>query len=402
MSEATYTYTAIDAAGRNRVGAVTAASELAALRAVAASGLSPVSVSRATSARRVIRPGRAVPKELVANATREISVLLRARVPLSQGLAAMAEHESNAAFAATLSDVAHRVDSGDAISDAVAAHPAVFGDVYVQSLRAAERTGRLADITAALAVMLERRLATSRTLGRAMAYPLIVMLVIALALSVLVVFVVPRFSASLGSSGGELPLLTRTIAGLGSHVAGLWWAYGVAAIGAVWGLMAVWRSTPGREAIEALIERTPIFGAVLTAVTTARFARVLGVALGSGLNLIESVELAGRATGRSAFVALCDGMVQGLRRGEPLSDLLRNSRFLPGFARRLLAAGQDAAELAEASLVVADHYDERAEHLSKGVSAMLEPILTLIMAGVVLLIAISVFQPMWQMVRMAH
>jgi type II secretory pathway component PulF len=118
--------------------------------------------------------------------------------------------------------------------------------------------------------------------------------------------------------------------------------------------------------------------------------------------VIEALQMGGRATGRPVFVNDCEAMVERLRQGENLADVLRATRYLPSFARRMIGAGKDSSDLARSCDVVARHYDREAQHLTKNVNTVIEPIMTVAMAGIVLLVALSVFLPMWGMVRLKH
>jgi type II secretory pathway component PulF len=226
--------------------------------------------------------------------------------------------------------------------------------------------------------------------------------VIVLAMVVLIGFVVPRFAASFAGGTASLPLLTRLLATFGESMSSYWWLYAGVTACVITGIVLSWKDPRGRIRIERIVPRVPVVGPIAVAVATARFSRVLGLSLGSGLDLVEAVELAGRATGNRAFAQRTTAMVSALRRGEALPALLTRAGLLPGFATRLLSAGKDASELARACVIVADHYDEQSDHRTKGLTSVIEPLLTLVMAVVVLVVALSVFQPMWQSVSMSR
>jgi len=401
MSTLNYKYVALDSAGQRRKGTMQGAGEQDAYRKVVAAGLTPVRLTLVNNAEPIFSFQKVSGSDIV-DLTRELSVLVEARIPLDRGLASIAEHDGKAALTTMIRDIAAMIESGLPMTQALERYRATFGEVYIETVRAAEKSGSLVAVMSHLADLLERQQETRQQLKRAMSYPLIVMTVVALAVTVIVVFVVPKFGAIFAAHEVQMPLMTRVIQAIGDSVRGYWWAYAVALLAAGLSLFFSWKSPVGRVVMERILARTPYVGRVITAVTTGRFARVVSIGLSSGLDVIDSVEIGGRATGRPVFVSECRDMADGLRRGEQLTEVLKPTRYLPPFAKRMISAGKDSTELAKACEIVARHYDREATHLTKNVNTIVEPLLTVAMAGIVLIVALSVFLPMWQMVRLNH
>jgi len=267
-------------------------------------------------------------------------------------------------------------------------------------MRAAEKSGNISEIAIHLADMLERQIENRQQLRRALAYPIIVMSIVSLAITVIVVFVIPRFGATFAAQGIEMPMITKVLRAIGESVQSTWWLYLSFIVASIFGFVAAWRTPRGRLRYEQVFSRTPYIRRIISASTAAQFCRVFGLGIGSGLDLIESLEMSGRATGRPIFIAECEGMADRLRRGATLGDVLKNTKSLPSFARRMISAGRDSQELSKSCVIVARHYDREASHLTKNINTLIEPILTVAMAVIVLVIALSVFLPMWQMVGM--
>jgi MSHA biogenesis protein MshG len=231
-----------------------------------------------------------------------------------------------------------------------------------------------------------------------MTYPAIVGAVVAMAMTVIIVFVVPRFAIIFETNGIPLPLTTRVIRGLGDSVRDWWWLYLLGGAGVAIAAMEQWRSARGRLRIERVLLKTPYFGTIVSAVTTARFSRVMSIGIDSGIEVIEAIGIAGRATGRPVFVAECDQLCDRMRAGESFETVLNTAKYLPNFARRLLAAGKDSKELAGAGRIIARHYDRLGDNLAKSINTVIEPMITISIAIIVLIVALSVFLPMWQMI----
>jgi type II secretory pathway component PulF len=178
-----------------------------------------------------------------------------------------------------------------------------------------------------------------------------------------------------------------------------WYLYANVVVGVITTIALMWRNAGGRLTLEGVLLRVPYISRIITSVTTARFARVLGISLSSGLDVTEAIEIAGRSTGRPVFVNECAAMASRLRQGDRLADVLQSTRYLPAFARRMLGAGKDASEVSGACDIVSRHYDREATDLTRNINTIVEPMMTVALAGIVLLVALSVFLPMWQMAR---
>lgn len=340
-----------------------------------------------------------VTDEDIAGLTRELSVMVEARVPLARGLLSIAEQEGKPQLSAMIQDIATQVESGSTMSDAIMRHQKVFGEVYVETMRAAERSGNLVAVTGELADLLDRQMDLRKQLRQAMTYPIVVLCTVGVAFGIFIGFVIPRFAGQFKNGGVELPLATRIVQSLGDSVRSEWWAYLIAIVSLVIASITAFRTPSGRIFFERMLMRLPAVGPLAVSAVTARFLRVMSITVGSGLDLVESVIISGRATGQHAFSQDCSRVADRLSQGESLSESLASIRSLPVFARRMLGAGHDAADLSRASLLVAKHFDRKASMLTKSVSSLIEPLMTILMAALVLLVALSVFLPMWQLAR---
>ena len=397
MSTLSFTFHAVDQGGKRRSGRIDATNEQSAFQMLLEQGLTPLKI-RESKARLSLLRTRRVTQQEIATLTREMSVLLEANIPIGRGLLSIAEHEKNPALRDMIFDIASMIESGDKITSAFSRYEHVFGGVYIETLRSAEKTGQIGPVASHLADMLERNIETTQQIKRALTYPLIVVGFVILALSVIVIFVVPKFAKIFEANGVELPLTTRIVRTLGVSMTQYWWVYVLVAAVGIYTLVKAWRSDRGRFRIEKFLHRLPYIGTMFTAVTTARFSRVMSIGLESGIEVIEAIEIAGGSTGRPVFQAECVRMCDRMRSGESLTDVINRAHGLPSFARRLYGSGKDSKELARAGSIIARHYDRQSDHLAKNINTIIEPMITMAMAGIVLLVALSVFLPMWQMI----
>lgn len=398
MSMKRFQYKALDENGKTVRSMINAPDEDAAFALLSDQGLTVLDVQLGNQVRSLgIRHDRVTAVE-IALLTREMNALLEANIPLARGLISIGEHEKNKKLRDMVIDIASMIEAGEKITVAFSKYKDEFGEVYIETLRSAEKSGKMASVTAHLADMLERNVELRQMVRRAMSYPLIVVGFVSMALGVIVVFVVPRFAVIFESNGVELPLTTMIVRMIGDSVMSYWWAYIGTVLLAVFGLVKAWKSQAGRYRIELILHKLPYIGKVLSAVTTARFSSVMSIGLESGIEVIEAIEISGMSTGRPVFQRECNSMCMEMRNGSSLEDVINNSKTLPNFARRLLGSGKDSDELARAGRIIARHYDRMADHLTKNINTVIEPMITIAMAGIVLLIALSVFLPMWQMI----
>ena len=239
------------------------------------------------------------PRDL-ANFTYQLGVLVSARVPLSEGLIGMAQQERDPKLRGLIMDVAKRIQSGERLSAAMEAHQSQLGEVYVQTIHAAEKSGNLPKVLEHLTDMLEAGQEQSRLVRGAMTYPACVVIVLALAVLFLCGFVVPKFAKIFQSKSLKLPVFTEMLMAFGFSLQHYWWAYLMASAALAFAARLMWMRPNGRALIDRAAHRVPYINAILVGSTISRFARIFSVSLQSGLGLIESLELAGKVAPRAA------------------------------------------------------------------------------------------------------
>lgn len=394
MSQLSFKFDAVDRRGARTQGVLTAPNLQEAYRQVSAVGLQPV---RIRQARRAQGSRRRVTSRDIAHFTQQFEVLMQARLPIVESLRAIGEQENNPRLQSAILDVAKNVDAGRNLSDALAAHRNLFGDVYVETMRAAERSGNMIEALSNLADMLYREYEMRKRVSGALTYPVAVMAWMALALAFLLIAVVPRFAKMFSDRGVDLPLPTKILL-FGSDALISWWPVlllGVAA--GVIGVRWAWRKQSYRIMLDALLHKVPVLSQILRDVAIGRFAQVLGLSIRSGLGLIEALDLAGRASGRPLMVSEANRLADQVKHGGRLADVLLTCSYLPQLTRRMLTAGEEAAELPKMCAVIFGHCEREVAHLARRVTDLIEPLLIVVLAAAVLVIALAIFLPMWNM-----
>ncbi len=398
MSDINFDYRAVDNNGSILAGVINAPDKIEAFRKVTALGLTPLKIkpNRKQRAKR----GKKIKRGDIAHFTYQLGVLMAARIPISDGLISIAEQETNPRLKTIIYDIATRIESGEGISQAMAVHTDVFGGVYVETVHAAEQTGNTIKVLEHLSEMLEREQESSSQVRGALMYPACVTLVLLFAVSFLLIFVVPRFATMFAERGVELPMLTQIIVLLGTSAKNYWWLEIPAAAGIFFGFRALKQTPQGKALLDRFLHKIPVLRQILIGAAIGRFTRILGLCLSSGLNLIDALEMAGRASGRPLLMVDAQMLVQQVRSGGRLKDILNDSTYITPFARRMIGAGEESAELPKMCEVVSKHYDREVRQLTKNIGTIIEPVMVVMIAMVVLVIALSIFLPMWNMMSL--
>ncbi|MHC4975903.1 MAG: type II secretion system F family protein [Planctomycetota bacterium] len=395
MSTQSFHYVARDKSGGVCKGVLAASTQNDAFRRVQKLGLIPVKISPARQRRAMLR--KAARLEEITQFTHELAVLLEAGILLPDGLHGIAEQMRNPRFRAVVLEIASQIQAGDSIYEAMEKHESVFGEVYVQTIRAAEQSGSLPIVLTSLAEMLERQEQFHRTVRKALSYPVLVTVTLTIAVAFLLAFVVPRFGELFEQRGVELPLITRTLQMVGVSLRDHWWIYGLCVIGGAALLRRASRVPQVRIRIDRLVQRIPYISTLLTGGSISRFTRILALCLKAGLPITDALEHSGRAAARPLLQCDAKMLAGAVRRGETISESLASCHGIPPFAKRMLAAGEQSAQLSKMCKIVAKHYERETTHLATQAATVIEPVLILALTGIVMLVALAIFVPMWDM-----
>jgi type IV pilus assembly protein PilC len=390
-----FNYIAVDRGGTRCRGVARAATEVDAFRQISAAGLTPIKIRQSKTR----RGRRGVGLKEIAHFTYQLSVLIGARVPIGDGLRSIAEQEQPGKFRDVITDIATKIEAGGRIADAMAAHSEVFGDLFIQTVRAAEESGNMIKVLEYLSDMLERAIEARQQVRNALMYPACVISTLVLAVTFLIGFVIPQFAKMFAQKNIELPIFTRMLMWLGESFQGFWWAYLIAIGGSVFLVRRAWGTEKGRWNIEKMLHRIPVIKDILIGMAVARFARVFGLCLNSGLGLIDALNMAGRSSARPMLIRDTQRIIDQVRVGGKISEVLVACEYIPGFAKRMLISGEESAELGKMCSVIARHYERDTQGLTKNISTIIEPVMIVLIAGVVLIVALAIFLPMWNMAQ---
>jgi len=395
MSKLTYKYRAVDSQGKRKTGELQADDQNDAYRQLTAAGMKPLKLKASRGGSRNSKVG----VKQLAHLTYQFSVLLEARIPIAEGLRSIAAQENNRRFREVIEDVATQIEAGYTVTEALNNHRELFGDVYIETVRAAEISGNMVKVLGRLAEMLEQRYESNKNIKGALIYPICVLVAMVLGGAFLVMFVIPKFSALYSKRSIDLPLPTVMLVNLSNFLRAYWpfVLFGIATVFYV--VRSAWRREATRAKLDGVMHKVPFLRDVLRGLAVSRFCHVLGTSLQSGLGLIDSLEMSARASGRPLLIADVQKMTEQVKEGGRLADVMLACDYLPGFARRMIAAGEETAEMPRMCEIVARHYDREVDHLTKNLPTVIEPILIVGLAGMFLVIALAIFLPMWDLGR---
>ncbi|MEZ4601448.1 MAG: type II secretion system F family protein [Syntrophotaleaceae bacterium] len=398
-----FRYQARSAAGALVEGAMEAVSAATVADQLVAGGSIPVRITEEArkvsghSVRQWQFGGRQVDADDLILFCRQMYSLIKAGVPMLRALRGMAESAGKPIMAETLVAIQEDLESGRDLSGALRRHSSIFPPLMVNMIQVGESSGRLDQSFDEVGNYLTREKQTADQIKAALRYPSFVIAAIAVAISVITLFVIPAFENLFKGYGAQLPLPTRIILGISNFAVSWWWAILVALIAGIFGWRAWVRTEGGRLKWDHFKLRLPVVGSIIHRATLVRFSRGLAMAHGAGVPLIQSLALTAQAVGNS-FVSLRLGKLRrGVERGDTLTRSAASSEMFTPLVLQMLAVGEETGSVDTMLLEVGDFYEREIEYDISRLSSVIEPILIIIIGAMVLVLALGVFLPMWDM-----
>jgi len=389
-----FRFEAADAAGRIEKGLVEADSAPAARAALRARGLVPLGVDAlATGGKKTVLRRRRFSEAELALATRQLSSLLAAGLPVAQALGAAIEQAENRAVREVFAAVRSDVFSGHRLAEALAQFPREFPDVYRASVAAGEDSGELAGVMDRLATYLEERLALRGKVCAAFLYPAVVTDVAFVIVIFLMTYVVPQVVEVFANSRQALPWPTRVLLGISwfMRVGGIWM---IAALAGAFYAARAWLRLPGRRlVVDRWLLGLPLFGRILRGVDTARFASTLAILTGAGVPLLRALDAARATLANTVLANAVSEVIEAVREGQGLATALGRSKVFPPVLVHLAASGEATGKLDSMLERAAANLSVEAERRALALSTLLEPLIILAMGAVVLGIVLAVLMP---------
>lgn len=333
----------------------------------------------------------------VAVMTRQLATLVRAGVPLVESVAALTEQVEKEELKRTLTSVRETLNEGTSFAKSLEAHPRIFPPLYVNMVSAGEASGTLEAVLERLADFMEGQARLKGKVTAALAYPVLMMFIGIIMVSVLMVAVVPKVASIFENMGHALPWYTRLLIGVSGIVAGYWWLIIGVGIGSVI-VFRRWRATPeGRLKWDSFRLVVPIFGRLQLLVSVARFARTLSTLLSSGVQLLQAMEIGRHVLENSRLESVIAEAIGSIRGGESIAEPLKRARVFPPMVTHMIAVGEKTGQLEAMLENVSRAYEADVETRVVALTSLLEPLMIVLLGGVVGFIAMAILMPLIQM-----
>ncbi len=329
--------------------------------------------------------------------SRQMYSLNKAGVPIIRALNGLASSLQNEKFKAVLFDVADTLESGVDLATSLNRHSSIFSDLYVSVVHVGENTGRLDLAFQQVAAYLELERETKKRIGSATRYPLFVMIAIVIAIGVINVVVVPAFAQLFESLNADLPWQTRFLVWCSDATLAYWPWMLATAIGAFLAVRSYIATEEGRYNWDRAKLRLPLIGAIFERINLGRFARTYAMVQRSGVPIIQALTVVGDAVGNAYMASKIADMRRNIERGENFSRTANASGLFTPLVLQMIAVGEETGAMDDLLDEVADFYEQEVDYDLKGLSDKIEPILLLVVAAMVLVLALGVFLPMWDL-----
>lgn len=341
------------------------------------------------------------PTKQVAAFAREMSVLVSTGTPIVDAILSLEKQASSDEWAAVVSAVRRKLEEGESLSVALGTRPDAFDSVFCSLVAAGESSGQLDRMLHRLAILTRKHAQIRSSVIGAMAYPVLLTVICLIVLGLMLGVVLPRFSGLFETLDTPLPASTKFLMAISSAVIGYWWIAMPLVVTSVVGLLWWVRTDGGRRQVQALMLALPRVGGIVRSFGTARTARLLGTLLEARVPMIEAIGLTRRATTNYRFVEMMNRAERMVTKGEPVSAALIESDLFVASAAQAVRNGEQTGRLAEVLVHIADYLDEENEGTIKALSTLLEPVIMIVLGGLVAFVAVSMFLPLFDLTASA-
>ncbi len=341
--------------------------------------------------------GSSVKLSLILQFTNQLSSMVGAGLHLLRVLTSLSEDTKNKTFQYVLQEVKRDIEGGEAFSEALAKHPKIFSEIYVNLVRAAEATGEMDTILTQLAKYLDKTLGLRRKVKSALTYPAAVLVIAMIAIMILIVKIVPTFERTFTKLGAELPLPTQILIAISNVLRNYFIIAAAGLAGVLFILWRFFRTERGSYVWDAMMIKMPLFGPLIFKTVLARFLSTLALLMQSGVSLLEAFQLAGKACGNKVIQKAAYTCMDDIREGRPIFEAMEKVKIFPDIVLRMVSSGEEAGTLPDMLSKVTVYFEEQVEASVESLSSLIEPILILFLGTIIGAIIVSVFLPIFRL-----
>ncbi len=396
----TFSYKAVNSAGKDVKGSVEAESKEEAARKIKEQGLVPVSVGKQGALDKDINipifKGKKIPARDMSVFCRQFASILKAGVSVINALEMLAEQTENKKLKQAIVETQANVEKGESLSDSMRQNDA-FPSILIDMVRAGEASGSLENSLTRMAVQFEKDAKLNGIVKKAMMYPIVLICVMIGVVIVMLTFVIPSFMTMFEDLDSELPITTKAILAMSNSLKNYWYIYIIVVVGIVVGIQMYKRTDDGRHNLDKLKLKIPVFGLLQTKSACASFARTMSTLLQAGMPMIDALEISASTMKNVLFYDGLQKVKNGVSLGLPLSNQLKSTGLFPAMVVHMVGIGEETGNVEEMLTNSATYYEEEVEVQTQTLTSLMEPIIIVLMAFVVVLLIMAIYQPMIQL-----
>ncbi len=400
-----FSYRGFDQRGTQVSGEIEGSSKAAAAAILRGKGLTVVDLNEIKATWATIEVGgRIKPRDLTIF-SRQFATMVNSGLSILRCLYVLEEQSTNKKLSAIIAKVSSDVESGSTLSDALAKHPQVFNRLYISMISAGEVGGILDDVLNRLATQLEKEDSIRRAVKSAMVYPALIGSLAIAVLVGMVLFLIPIFAAMYRDLGNaQLPALTRFMVDLSAIFRSVWGLVFLAVIiFMVWGIKRLLRTEKGRMAWDRFKLVIPMgVGQIIRKLAVARFSRTFGTLVSSGVPILQAIDITGKAAGNVVIESAMERVHHQVREGQSITGQLEQEKIFPAMVTQMISVGEETGSLDTMLAKIAEFYEEEVDSSIKALTSILEPILMLFVGGIVGLVVISMYLPIFSMMNIVN
>jgi type IV pilus assembly protein PilC len=384
--------------GQDQTGVLTADSKDAVIAALRRQQVIVTAVKEKGKEIALPKWGGGVPAQLVAIFTRQFSVMIDAGLPLVQCLEILAGQQEHKVFKRALITIRQDVESGSNLADSMRKHPKIFNDLYTNMVAAGEAGGILDTILQRLAQYIEKSVKLNAQVKSAMIYPVAVISIAVIVVTIILWKVIPVFAALFKGLGAELPLPTKVVISLSNFIADYWWLIGLVVTGTIIFLKRYHDTYKGKRVLDGILLKAPIIGLLMRKIAVARFCRTLSTLTSSGVPILDGLTITARTAGNSIIE---DGIMatrKSVEEGKTISEPLGDTDVFPSMVVQMIAVGEQTGALDTMLSKIADFYEDEVDIAVAGLMKLLEPVLIAFLGVAIGGIVIAMYMPMFTLI----
>ena len=396
----TFSYKAVDASGKDVKGAVEAESRDEAARKIKEQGLTPVSIAKQGALDKDVNVSflgkKKIPARDMSVFCRQFSSILKAGVSVINALEMLSEQTENKKLQEAIKRTQDSVEKGETLSDSMKQNEE-FPSILVDMVKAGEASGSLENSLTRMAIQFEKDAKLKGVVKKAMMYPIVLLCVMVGVIIVMLTFVIPSFMTMFEDLDSELPITTRAIVAMSDSVKNYWFVYLIVVAGIVVGIKLYGNTDAGRHNLDKLKLKIPVFGLLQTKSACASFARTMSTLLQAGMPMIDALEISASTMKNVLFYDGLEKVKNGVSLGLPLSNQLKSTGLFPPMVVHMVGIGEETGNVEEMLTNSAVYYEEEVEVQTQTLTSLMEPIIIVLMALVVVMLILAIYQPMIQL-----